>query len=162
MVSFEAARAITHLPGVRDEDLAPVVSMLQIHLGSSRTCEKFAAIRVLNALSVSHPMAIEGCSGDLEALVNDANRSVATLAVSTLLKTVEPTKWVCAARVRRRIESLLKQIASYLTEIDDEFKQLLVQSLLTLTAKYPEQYSVILTFLSSILRGVALLALADA
>ena len=39
-------------------------------------------------------MAIEGCSSDLEALVNDANRSVATLAVSTLLKTVEPAKWV--------------------------------------------------------------------
>ena len=94
MVCFEAARAIIHLPGVRDEDLAPVISMLQIHLGASRACEKFAAIRVLNELSVSHPMAIEGCSSDLEALVNDANRSVATLAVSTLLKTVEPAKWV--------------------------------------------------------------------
>ena len=67
-----------------------------------------------------------------------------------------------AACVRRRIESLLKQIASYLTEIDDEFKQLLVKSLLTLTAKYPEQYSVILTFLSSILRGVALFPVRDA
>ena len=161
MVCFEAARAIIHLPGVRDEDLAPVISMLQ-NLGSSRACEKFAAIRVLNELSVSHPMAIEGCSSDLEALVNDANRSVATLAVSTLLKTVEPAKWVWAACVRRRIESLLKQIASYLTEIDDEFKQLLVKSLLTLTAKYPEQYSVILTFLSSILRGVALFPVREA
>ena len=64
--------------------------------------------------------------------------------------------------MRRRIESLLKQIASYLTEIDDEFKQLLVKSLLMLTAKYPEQYSVILTFLSSILRGVALFPVRDA
>ena len=49
-------------------------------------------MRILNELSVSHPMAIEGGNGDLEALVNDANRSVATLAVSTLLKTVEPGK----------------------------------------------------------------------
>lgn len=70
------------LPGVRDEDLAPVLSMLRVQLGSSRTCAKFAAMRILNELSVSHPMAIEGCNGDLEALVNDANRSVATLAVS--------------------------------------------------------------------------------
>ena len=92
MVCFEAARAIVRLPGVRDEDLAPVLSMLRVQLGSSRTCTKFAAMRILNELSVSHPMAIEGCNGDLEALVNDANRSVATLAVSTLLKTVEPGK----------------------------------------------------------------------
>lgn len=92
MVCFEAARAIVRLPGVRDEDLAPVLSMLRVQLGSSRTCAKFAAMRILNELSVSHPMAIEGCNGDLEALVNDTNRSVATLAVSTLLKTVEPGK----------------------------------------------------------------------
>lgn len=56
--------------------------------------------------------------------------------------------------IQCRIDSLLKQIASYLTEIDDEFKVLLVRSLLSLTAKYPEQHPAILSFLSSILRGV--------
>lgn len=48
MVCFEAARALVNLPDVRDEDLQPVVSMLQIQLGSSRTATKFAAIRILN------------------------------------------------------------------------------------------------------------------
>ena len=37
-------------------------------------------------------MVVEACNSDLEALVNDPNRSVATLAVSTLLKTVDVTR----------------------------------------------------------------------
>mgnify|MGYP004714062419 CR=1 FL=1 len=48
MVCFEAARALVALPDVRDEDLQPVVSQLQIQLGSSRTATKFAAVRILN------------------------------------------------------------------------------------------------------------------
>ena len=48
MVCFEAARALVSLPDIRDEDLAPVVSMLSIHLGSSKAVTKFAAVRILN------------------------------------------------------------------------------------------------------------------
>ena len=76
--------------------------------------------------------------------MNDPNRSVATLAVSTLLKTVDVS----------RIEPLLKQISSYMTEIDDEFKQVLVRALLTLSVKFPEKYDVLLSFLSKILKNV--------
>ena len=80
----------------------------------------------------------------METLVNDPNRSVATLAVSTLLKTVDIS----------RIDALLKQISSYMNEIDDEFKQVLVKSLLTLSVKFPEKHDVLLSFLSGILRNV--------
>lgn len=93
---------------------------------------------------MSHPVVVEACNSDLEALVNDPNRSVATLAVSTLLKTVDVS----------RIEPLLKQISSYMTEIDDEFKQVLVRALLTLSVKFPEKYDVLLSFLSKILKNV--------
>ena len=48
MVCFEAARALVSLPDIRDEDLSPVVSMLSIHLGSSKTVTKFAAVRIMN------------------------------------------------------------------------------------------------------------------
>ncbi|KNB46255.1 coatomer subunit [Blastocystis sp. subtype 4] len=143
MVCFEAARALVTLPDVRDEDLQPVVSMLQIHLGSSRTVTKFAAVRILNQLSIAHPTIVETCNSDLESLVNDSNRSVATLAVSTLLKTVEVS----------RIDPLLKQISTYMSEIDDEFKQVLVHALLTLSTKFPEKYDALLSFLSGILRN---------
>ena len=87
---------------------------------------------------------VEHCNNDLETLVNDPNRSVATLAVSTLLKTVDMS----------RIDSLLKQISSYMAEIDDEFKQVLVKSLLTLSGKFPEKHDILLSFLSNILRNV--------
>lgn len=43
-------------------------------------------------IAAKHPSAVECCNGDLENLVSDRNRSVATLAVSTLLKTVEATR----------------------------------------------------------------------
>ena len=91
-------------------------------------------------------MVVEACNSDLEALVNDPNRSVATLAVSTLLKTVDVT----------RIEPLLKQISSYMTEIDDEFKQVLVRALLALSVKFPEKYDVLLSLLSKILKNVGI------
>lgn len=36
---------------------------------------------------MSHPAAVTACNLDLESLITDANRSVATLAITTLLKT---------------------------------------------------------------------------
>ena len=52
IVCFEAARALVSLPDVRNEDLTPVVSMLRIHLGSSKAVTKFAAVRILNQVSL--------------------------------------------------------------------------------------------------------------
>lgn len=42
-----------------------------------------------------------------------------------------------------------------MADLDDEFKQLLVRSLLGLTEKFPEKVSAILAFLGSLLRCVA-------
>ena len=56
-----------------------------------------------------------------------------------------------------RIDPLLKQISTYMTEIDDEFKQVLVRALLTLSTKFPEKYDALLSFLSGILRNVSLM-----
>ena len=55
--------------------------------------------------------------------MNDANRSVATLAVSTLLKTVEVSRYsLFFSKSSIRIDSLLTRISSYMNEIDDEQK----------------------------------------
>ena len=35
-----------------------------------------------------HPLAVTPCNMDMEGLINDSNRSIATLAITTLLKTV--------------------------------------------------------------------------
>lgn len=36
---------------------------------------------------MTHPMAVTNCNIDMESLITDQNRSIATLAITTLLKT---------------------------------------------------------------------------
>jgi len=45
------------------------------------------AVRTLNRVAMTHPMAVTNCNIDMEALITDQNRSIATLAITTLLKT---------------------------------------------------------------------------
>ena len=71
-------------------------------------------------------------------------------------KPLERTFKRTADGFRTRIEPLLKQISSYMTEIDDEFKQVLVRALLALSVKFPEKYDVLLSFLSKILKNVGI------
>lgn len=48
----------------------------------------------------------------MEQLITDQNRSIATLAITTLLKT----------GAEASIERLMKQIGTFVNEISDEFK----------------------------------------
>ena len=48
---------------------------------------RFAAVRSLNQISIDQPYAVSACNVDLETLISDSNRSIATLAITTLLKT---------------------------------------------------------------------------
>ena len=154
MVAFEAARALLRFPDLAEAELSPAVNMLQIQLGSSRAANRFAALRLLHALARRNPDCVAGCSGDLEVLAGDANRSVATLAIGTLLQTVDATRCVPRGGLRSSIEGLLKRLSGAMADLDDEFKQLLVRALLALSQKFPEQITAILAFLGSLLRCV--------
>lgn len=66
---------------------------------------------------MTHPNAIIACNVDLENLISDTNRSIATLAITTLLKTGSETS----------VDRLMKQISSFVNEISDEFKIVVVQ-----------------------------------
>lgn len=55
----------------------------------------------------------------MDTLVTDSNRSIATLAITTLLKTGSESS----------VDRLMKQISSFLGEISDEFKQVVVEAL---------------------------------
>lgn len=61
---------------------------------------RFAAVRTLNKVAMTHPMAVTNCNIDMEALISDQNRSIATLAITTLLKTGNETS----------VDRLLKQV----------------------------------------------------
>jgi coatomer protein complex subunit gamma len=60
--------------------------VLQLFLSSPKPVLKFAATRTLAALALSHPTSVATCNVDLESLIADPNRSVATYAITTLLK----------------------------------------------------------------------------
>lgn len=63
-------------------------------------------------IAMTHPAAVTACNLDLENLITDSNRSIATLAITTLLKTGGEAS----------VDRLMKQIASFVSEISDEFK----------------------------------------
>lgn len=66
---------------------------------------------------MTHSAAIIACNMDLENLISDSNRSIATLAITTLLKTGAESS----------VDRLMKQISSFVNEISDEFKIVVVQ-----------------------------------
>ena len=142
LVVYEAARALCQLPGAEPQDLNPAISTLQLFLSSPKPAVRFASIRTLAAVANQHPRVVSKCNEDLEALIGDANRSIATLAITTLLKTGSENS----------IERLLKQISAFLTEIADEYKITVVKSLQKLCLTYPSKHRVLVGFLSNFLR----------
>ncbi|KAK1337659.1 hypothetical protein QTO34_002292 [Cnephaeus nilssonii] len=165
MVVYEAASAIVNLPGCSAKELAPAVSglpgffqlpssesslahgiclptVLQLFCSSPKAALRYAAVRTLNKVAMKHPSAVTACNLDLENLVTDSNRSIATLAITTLLKTGSESS----------IDRLMKQISSFMSEISDEFKVVVVQAISALCQKYPRKHAVLMNFLFSMLR----------
>ena len=54
-----------------------------------------------------HPTVVAKCNDEMETLITDSNRSIATLAITTLLKTGN----------EHSIERLMKQISSFMSEV---------------------------------------------
>lgn len=66
--------------------MAIFFSVLQLFLSSPRPTLRFAAVRTLNKVAIMQPQSVMTCNLDLENLITDVNRSIATLAITTLLK----------------------------------------------------------------------------
>lgn len=142
LVIYEAAKAICSLPGVEKNDITPAITVLQLFLSSPKPALRFAAMRTLSDIAVNHPVSVSKCNDDMETLVQDANRSIATLAITTLLKT----------GTEGSIERLMKQISAFMTEIGDEFKIIVVKAIRELCVKYPKKHRVMVGFLATFLR----------
>lgn len=142
MVIFEAARAITELNGVTNRELTPAITVLQLFLSSSKPVLRFAAVRTLNKVAMTHPMVVTNCNIDMESLISDQNRSIATLAITTLLKTGNESS----------VDRLMKQITNFMSDIADEFKIVVVEAIRSLCLKFPLKYRALMNFLSNILR----------
>ncbi|GFP97320.1 coatomer subunit gamma-2, partial [Phtheirospermum japonicum] len=142
MVIFEAAKAITELSNVSTRELTPAITVLQLFLSSSKPVLRFAAVRTLNKVAMTHPMAVTNCNIDMESLISDQNRSIATLAITTLLKTGNESS----------VDRLMKQITNFMSDIADEFKIVVVEAIRSLCLKFPLKYRSLMNFLSNILR----------
>lgn len=142
MVNFEAAKAICALRDVTDAEAAQAIHVLQSFLTSPRAVTKFAAIRILHSFASFKPQAVHSANPDIEALISNSNRSIATFAITTLLKTGNEAS----------VDRLMKQISSFMAEITDEFKITIVEAIRTLCMKFPSKQAGMLTFLSGILR----------
>jgi len=142
MVIYEAAKAICNLPSVEASDLNPAITVLQLFLSSPKPALRFAAMRTLSEVAVRQPISVSKCNDDMEGLVSDSNRSIATLAITTLLKTGNEGS----------IDRLMKQISSFMGEIGDEFKIVVVRAIRELCVKYPGKHRVMVGFLATFLR----------
>ncbi|OMP88730.1 putative coatomer subunit gamma [Diplodia seriata] len=142
MVNFEAAKAICDMKDVSDADIVQAVHVLQLFLTSPRAVTKFAAIRILHNFASFKPDAVRQCNPDIEALITNSNRSIATFAITTLLKTGNESS----------VDRLMKQISGFMAEITDEFKVTIVEAIRTLCLKFPSKQAGMLAFLSGILR----------
>ncbi|KMU88125.1 coatomer subunit gamma-2 [Coccidioides immitis H538.4] len=142
MVNFEAARAICDMRDVTDAEAAQAVHILQLFLSSPRTTSRFAAIRILHSFASFKPHIVNTCNQDIESLISNPNRSIATFAITTLLKTGNEAS----------VDRLMSQISGFMADITDEFKITVVEAIRTLCLKFPNKQAGMLTFLSGILR----------
>lgn len=140
-VVFEAAKAICSLKNITAKEVSPAVLVIGLYLNSHKPVLRFAAIRLLNRVATVHPSAVASLNADIESLTSDPNRNVATLAITTLLKT----------GTEFSIDRLVKQLTGGLGDLSDEFKIVIVDSMRVLNAKFPAKYSVLVEFLSSAL-----------
>ncbi|CCU77426.1 coatomer subunit gamma [Blumeria hordei DH14] len=142
MVNIEAAKAICDMRDVTDTEATQSIHVLQLFLSSPRAVTKFSAIRILHNFASIKPQAVQPCNPDIELLISNTNRSIATYAITTLLKTGNETS----------VDRLMKQISGFMTDITDEFKITIVEAIRILCLKFPSKQAGMLAFLSGILR----------
>lgn len=142
MVSLEAAKIICEHHDLYAADVVFAISTLQMFLASSRPLLRFAAIRTLNEFASVARDQVAVCNVEIESLVSDANRNVATLAITTLLKTGNEAS----------VDRLISQISGYVSEISDEFKIIVVDAVRSLGLKFPSKHKSMLQFLGNVLR----------
>lgn len=140
MISYEAARTICLIPNIGAHELSRSMECFRGMLFSEKSAVRYASIKTFS--TVNQPRAVALCNEGLEACVADENKQIATLAVSTLLKSGnEPT-----------IDKVLGILPSLMSAIEDEQKVEILGSLEHICLLYPAKHRAIVGFLSIVLR----------
>jgi coatomer protein complex subunit gamma len=143
MVELEACKLIlNNASKFSGEQQMHAITTLQSLLGVPRTVTRFAAVRILNKVAIKDADKVTVCNLELERLISDQSRSISTYAITTLLKTGNI----------ETVDRLIQSISSFMDEISDEFKIIVIDAIRTLSLKFPLKYKAMLTFLNDILR----------
>lgn len=151
MVELEACKTLVSLQHLLKEDeFMSIILTLQKLLSVPRTATRFAAIRLINKISLKHPENILVVNLELETLINDSNRLISTLAITTLLKTlgvgtIESTS-------SESVDRLITKMTSLMDEITEDFKVVIIEAIENLALKFPSKHKKLVTFLSDLLR----------
>lgn len=154
MVELEACKSLINLQHlIKEDDFMSIVLTLQKLLSVPRTATRFAAVRLINKISIKHPEKIMVVNLELEGLINDSNRSVSTLAITTLLKTlgvgtVDSTN----ASSSESVDRLISKMTSMMDEITEDFKIVIIEAIENLALKFPSKHKKLVAFLSDLLR----------
>lgn len=151
IVIYEALHAIIYLCKSAKK-LVQVMPALQMYCASPNTIVRLAGVRSLAKISFKHPNIVKAQSIDFENLIFDANKLVATMALITMLSMGTP----------RTIKQIIKPISSFMTDIPDEFKIMIVHAIERLFSKCPRKYPTILSYLGEMLHGEGSLEYKDA
>ncbi|AAS52492.1 AEL193Wp [Eremothecium gossypii ATCC 10895] len=143
-VKLEACKLISSLNSYMPSDIhTAMIHTLQGMLSVPQVCSRFAAVRLLNSISMTAPEKVIICNPELESLINDSNRNISTYAITTLLKT----------GTSKNISSLIKTITKFIHEVSDDFKVIIIDAIRTLSLKFPDEWKNILSFLIDTLKS---------
>ena len=142
MVIIEASKALTELSSIGIDYSTNIFGSLQNLLGKSKFIMKYAALKMINKIAYFKPDLVSNCKTDLETLVTHINKSVASMAISILLKICKEIE----------IEPLLARICTYLPDIGDEFRVDAIRSVKLLAKRCPNSCKYLVTFLKKCLR----------
>lgn len=147
-VQLETAKLITNFAThnsrlISSELFASAVTTLQSLLTVPRVSAKFAALRILNRISMVSPEKIVVCNPELESLINDPNRNISIYAITTLLKT----------GTAKNITSLISTITKFIHDVSDDFKIIIIDAVRTLSLNFPNEWKTILNFLIDVLKN---------
>lgn len=151
MVELEAAKTIVSLQHlVKETEFMNVIMTLQKLLTVPRTATRFAAVRLINKVSMKHPDKILVVNLELEGLINDPSRSISTLAITTLLKTLGAG--TVESSNSESVDRLISKMTSLMDDITEDFKIIIIDAIENLALKFPSKHKKLVAFLSDLLR----------
>lgn len=153
MVEIEACKTLINLQHlIKDDQFMQIVTTLQKLLSVPRTATRFAAIRLINKVSIKHPEKIIVVNLELEGLINDSNRSISTLAITTLLKTMGAGTVDTGSAGGESVDRLISKMTSLMDEITEDFKIVIIEAIENLALKFPAKHKKLVSFLTDLLR----------